>query len=190
MDVRSREMARNLIGEMVAKERQRRRWGFGDLARRLLGETPSQRQISKMSMRLVALEREARWSVELLERVMAILQLDPVVVSQMMERQRREELAEWEAWIAEPIEPQLICKIMPGIWLSRPLPETITTEEQAIEYAREFSKKAATVVLQWERRASHWFSAGEYQGRREARPDRMGTPFMTVGGQPFLLRSG
>lgn len=174
------------LGAYIASERTKRRLRYGDLARLCGGTTP--RQTSRISQRLVLFEREGVEDIGLLKKVVAALDLDVDVVNEMLRRDHDEAVAAWEAWVSEPVEPELHVKAGP-VWVRRSLPPSITTEEEAVTYALEISKSRffQQVVLQWDRRAVHVVADGVYQFKREARPDRANTPFMTVKGKPFIF---
>jgi hypothetical protein len=181
-------MAMNYLGDLIAVERSKRGWRYGDLARACGAVTP--KEVSKTALRLVLFERESVRDGSLLKKVIAALGLDVELVRALQHREREESVAEWERWADEPVRPELACKAGP-IWITRPVPETITTEQEAVEYTTEFVRKHRFfpfVVLVYDRRIRHYFEQGTYNGRSEATPESSQAPHMSVGGTPFIFK--
>lgn len=181
-------MAQNYIGELISQERVRRGWRFGDLARACGALSP--RQISRVAQRLVLFEREGVRDQGLLRKVVLALELDPVRVNELLDRQHREGLAEWNAWVDEPAPIQLHVRPFAGFWYRHALPpDAAADESRAIDYARRLTigRRDFRVVLALNRRVALTFAEGELIARSEATPDRSVSPVMTVGGRPVMF---
>lgn len=178
----------NYVGRMIADERARRGWRYGDLARAACGAgTP--RQISKVSQQLVLFEREGVRDRSLLAKVAVALDLDPIVVDDLLRRQHEEELARWREWLEEPVPMTIHLQAIPGFWVQLPLPpETADDELEAIEYTRELTVGGARlVVLALNRKVSLTFANGQLIATREATPDASVTPYMLIGGKGVVF---
>ena len=183
-------MATNYIGELIAEERVRRRWRFGDLAR-ACGATTA-RQTSRIAQRLVLFEREGVRDQALLRRVVVALDLDPVSVNELLRRQREEELAEWNAWADEPVPMKVHIRPFAGFWYGQALPDEIQGDElRAIEYARRLTigREDMRVVLALSRRRSITFARGEIVGTTEAKPNITTTPHVKIGAKSVVFEA-
>ncbi|HEX6642017.1 MAG TPA: hypothetical protein VF215_12940 [Thermoanaerobaculia bacterium] len=183
-------MATNYIGELIAAERVRRGWRFGDLAR-ACGATTA-RQTSRIAQRLVLFEREGVRDRALLQRVAFALDLDPVVVNELLRRQHEEELAEWKAWADEPVPMKLHVRPFAGFWYGQPLPDEIEGDElRAIQYARQMTvgREDMRVVLALSRRRSITFARGEIVATTEAKPNITAMPHVKIGGKSVVFEA-
>lgn len=183
-------MAMNYIGELIAHERIRRGWRFGDLAR-ACGATAA-RQTSRIAQRLVLFERESVRDRALLQRVVDALDLDPVVVNELLRRQHEEELAEWKAWADEPVPMKLHVRPFAGFWYGQPLPDEIEGDElRAIQYARQMTvgREDMRVVLALSRRRSITFARGEIVATTEAKPNITAMPHVKIGGKCVVFEA-
>ncbi|HEX7152257.1 MAG TPA: hypothetical protein VF618_12285 [Thermoanaerobaculia bacterium] len=183
-------MATNHVGELIAAERIRRGWRFGDLAR-ACGATTA-RQTSRIAQRLVLFERESVRDRALLQRVVVALDLDPVVVNELLRRQHDEELAEWNAWADEPVPMKVHIRPFAGFWYGQSLPDEIEGDElRAIEYVRAMTvgRQDMRVVLALSRRRSITFARGEMVGTTEAKPNVTVTPHVKIGGKSVVFEA-
>jgi hypothetical protein len=89
---------------------------------------------------------------------------------------------------------QLIAKIIPAVCSRVPLPDEITTPEQAEAFACEYAKQnRRQVCLALSRRLSIWIDAeGKIYGRTIATPDEPNVPYMRLkgSGRRFLFGFG
>ena len=183
-------MAANYIGELIAGERIRRGWRFGDLAR-ACGATTA-RQTSRIAQRLVLFERESVRDGALLQRVVVALELDSVIVNELLRRQHEEELAEWNAWADEPVPMKVHVRPFAGFWYGQPLPDEIEGDEgRAIEHARRMTvgREDMRVVLALSRRRSITFVRGEIVATTEAKPNVTLTPHVKIGGKSVVFEA-
>jgi hypothetical protein len=183
-------MATNYIGELLHETRIRRSMSFGDLARACGAVTP--KQTSRIAQRIVLFEREGVRDRKLLQKVVEALGLDPVVVNDLLRRQREEELAEWNAWADEPVLMKLHVRPFGGFWYSQPLPVEIEDDElRAIDHARRMTagREELRVVLAVNRRRSMTFARGQLVGTMEATPERSVTPHVEIAGQRVVFEA-
>lgn len=183
-------MATNYIGELIHDTRIRRSMTFGDLARACGAITA--KQTSRIAQRIVLFEREGVRDRNLLQRVVAALDLDPVVVNDLLRRQHEEELAEWNAWTDEPVPMKLHVRPFGGFWYSQPLPVEIEGDAlQAIEHARRMTvdREELRVVLAVNRRRSMTFARGQLVGTMEATPTVTVTPHMEIAGKRIVFEA-
>jgi len=145
------------LGSYLAAQRTSRRLTLGQLARRI-----GYRNLEKGSRRLQQLERDGRIVDGLLERVAAALDLNPEHIIALVEQDRRELEEAWQAWVSEPVEPQLRMRVMAAVWKREKVP-TELSREGAIRYA---SARAVETqkghVLMWNRGERIWcYRTGE-----------------------------
>jgi hypothetical protein len=172
-------MATTRVGELITIERRRRGWSFGDVSH-LLGAA-SAKQISRLSLRLVRIEREGAAERKLVMKTAALLGLDLDLVDKLLDADRAEELRTWNQWADEIVRPTLHAKAIPGFWVGLPLPDIVITEDECIEYARDQSRRFQQVVLALSRRTSVVFTRGQLVNRVEAMPDRLTMSVMKIG---------
>jgi hypothetical protein len=174
----------NYIGRVIQEARIRRSMSFGDLARSCGAVTP--KQTSRIAQRLVIFEREGVRDRNLLQRVIMALDLDPQVVVDLLDRQRVEELAEWNRWANDPVPMELHVRPFAGFWYRQALPVEIAADElRAIEHAQQMTagREELRVVLAVNRRVAFTFAGGQLVAQTEATPGRSMTPFVTIGGR-------
>jgi hypothetical protein len=178
-------MANNYIGGLIHEARIGRSMTFGDLARACGAATA--KQTSRIAQRLVLFEREAVGNRKLLQRVIAVLDLDPQRVVELLDRQRVEEIQAWNRWADEPVEMELHMRPFAGVWISVPLPIGIAADElRAIDYAKQLTigRKEMRVVLAISRRVAYTFAGGQLVARTEATaPHESLTPFVVIAGR-------
>lgn len=144
---------------------------------------------NKGARMILQFEREGIVSDDLLQKLIAALEIDQESITQSMEKDR----AEWEAWVSEPVPMQMILTPIPAVNILHPLPLEIQTEEEAERYACEYAKeKGFRVCLVLSRRESVWINGnGEIACRTFAKPGVPNIPYTTVGGQQrFVFRVG
>ncbi|MCY2927896.1 MAG: hypothetical protein NTV86_00090 [Planctomycetota bacterium] len=79
--------------------------------------------------------------------------------------------------------------MIPAVYKTQRLPESVTTIEQAQEHASQTARQWNRLVcLVWSRRLSVYFDEqGQVEVRAVATPDRHVAPFMRIGNKRFLL---
>jgi hypothetical protein len=183
-------MENNYVGELIHEARIGRSMTFGDLARACGAATA--KQTSRMSQRLVVFERESVADRKLLQRVIAVLDLDPQLVVELLDRQRIEELEAWNRWADEPVAIELHMRPFAGVWIKLPLPVEIAADELlAIDYAKRMTAKRdeLRVVLALDRRRSLTIAHGEVMATTAAKPNVSMKPFVVVGGRRMILEA-
>jgi transcriptional regulator with XRE-family HTH domain len=175
----------NNLGTYFRDQRIHQGLSLSDLAQMV-----GYKNLSKGSNKIVRFEREGVITEELLARLADALRIDLPTVENLIEQDRQERLREWEEWVSQPVPMQLIAKIMPAVYSRVPLPDEITTPEQAEAFAVDYAKQnKRQVCLVVSRRLSVWIDAeGEVYARTEATPDEPNVPFMQVSGKRFLFR--
>jgi len=172
-------MVTNRIGELIATARQGRGWSFGEVSR-LLGAV-SAKQISRLSLRLVQIERERAAERKLVRKAAGLLGLDLDLVDKLLDADCAEELRAWNEWADEIVRPTLHAKAIPGFWVCLQVPESMVTEDECIEFARDQSQRFEQVVLGLSRRASIVFSRGQLVNRVQAMPGRLAMSVIKIG---------
>jgi len=179
----------NRLGSYFRDQRIKQGLSLGQLARFV-----GYRNVSKGSNKIVRFEREGIITEELLARLAETLGVDFPVVESLIEQDRAERLREWEAWVSQPVPMRLIEKYMPAVYGTVPIPETVTTPEQAEAFACSYAKEHRhQVCLAVSRRLSIWIdNEGQVYARTEARPDCSNVPYMRLKGSSrrFLFEFG
>jgi hypothetical protein len=133
-------------------------------------------------------------TADLLDTLAAALEIGIATVERLIEQDRHEALRAWEAWGSEPVPIRLIVKYLPAVYGTVPLPQEITTPEQAEAFACVYAKKnRRKVCLALSRRHSVWIDKdGQVYARTEATPHDPNVPFMRLkgSGTRFLMRFG
>jgi hypothetical protein len=157
------------VGDLVAQHRAELQLSFGQLAR-LLGATSS-RQTSRLSRRIVRIEREGSvLERRLIFRLGAVLEIDKTTLEEAFDAERAEERRQWLRWVNESVPALLHIRAMPTIWYTRELGHI--SEEAATQIASAYAKKErSSVCLAVNRKLSIWFDkTGAETARTEAGP--------------------
>lgn len=173
----------NHLGKYIKDRREQLGLRRSEVAR-LLGYE----NVSKGSSRLHSVE-EGRWvSRDFLLRLMGILNIEPHVVQNLINRDRQEYVEQWNRWADQPVPMHAAVRYVPGFFAGIAIPDTVTTPEQALAWAVETAKqKQKKVVLVITRRVS-WtvHENGVADGPFNATPDSNGMPWMALGKTPLL----
>jgi transcriptional regulator with XRE-family HTH domain len=171
----------NKLGEFLRDERLRQGLLLDELAR-LVGY----RNVNKGMRRITALEQTGTGKADLLVNVASALNLDWAVVEELAEEDHQDRLREWDRWVNQPVPIHMVVRLMACIYCKTPLPEWVTTPEQAEAWASEFAREHRwRVCLVVSRRLSVWIDAfGLVEARTTSTP---GIPNLPVGGLRFLL---
>jgi transcriptional regulator with XRE-family HTH domain len=179
----------NHLGNYFREQRIQQGHSLGQLAR-----MAGYKNASKGANKIVLFERQGEITEELLARLAEALHIDLPTVERLIDQDRSEYLRAREQWVSQPVPMQLIAKLIPAVYARVPLPETVTTPEQAeafaCEYAREHHRQVCLAVS---RRLSVWIDKeGKVYARTEATPDSPNTPFMRLrgSGKGFLFGFG
>lgn len=159
------------LADLIRDARTGRGWRFGDLARQLGASTP--RETSRLSLRLVRIEREGLFEQKLLLRVIGVLGLDPALVNRLLDEHRRTAQLAYEAWLNEEVPIELHVRPFAGFWYKQHLPdETAGDTDRVIAYAREltYGREEVRAVVALSRRLSVIVAQGEVVGRHEGEP--------------------
>jgi hypothetical protein len=142
------------------------------------------RNVSKGANRINAFERGGSIHRDLRTKLADVLGIDHLTVERLMDEDRRQFFATWNAWANEPIRPYLIIRLMPAVYCAQDLPAEIESAEAAEEYAVNVARsRHLRCCLVLSRRISVWIEAnGSISGVSEAVPGEPNTPVMWVGG--------
>src|SRR6266487_1663562 len=146
-----------------------------------LAQLVGYRNVSKGANRICNFERTGVIKNDhLLVALTEALELDPVTVEELIQREREEQLRQWEAWVNEPVPMQMIVRIIPAIYVRMPLPKRVTTPERAERFACRYAKrKGFCICLAISRRLSVWIDKdGKVYSRSEAKPHQLNVPSM------------
>jgi transcriptional regulator with XRE-family HTH domain len=173
-------MSVNRAGELIRDTRSRRGWSFGDLARAC--GASSSRAVSKLSLRLVRIEREQRVPERKLAlRVAALLDLDIDDFRRVLGEQRREEQLLYESWLNEAVAIELYVVPFAGFSYRQRLPEGCD-ELEAFRLPKQMTAgRELRVIVAVSRRLSFVFQRGKVVDRLEARSGHSVVPAMRIG---------
>ncbi len=100
-------------------------------------------------------KRRGEIPIEFLKRLAKVLEITDEEFSQCLETDRRE----WEKWASRPVEPYLIVRLMPAVYVCKSIPAELHSDRDAMERsASEFAKNHHfKVCLVLDRRTCVWF---------------------------------
>ncbi len=170
---------RNLLGEYVRRAREAKGLSRGELPK-LMGY----RNLQKGARRLYKVETGEIPDGLFLDKLISALDLDRERVYEYIETMEAETEAEFQAWLDHPVPMKLILRYAPCAYFERALPEHVTSEESAIQYACEVAReKGVLACLVLNRRWSVWISQkGEVYLRSEASRRDPNMPYVQVKG--------
>lgn len=148
------------------------------------------KNIPKGSNRIRAFEITGKVSTTLLEKLIAVLEIDRATIEKLAKQDHREFIDAWLKWVNEPVTPSLSIRLMPAFYSRRRLPPEITTMEQAEVWAASIAKETGKrCCLAWSRRISCWFDNDGGYGRTESVPGEPNCPWMKLGksGKAFVF---
>jgi transcriptional regulator with XRE-family HTH domain len=174
----------NHLGDYLKARREQLGLRRSEVVRRL-----GYANLSRGARRLCDVE-EGRWvNLDFLRRLMGLLQIEPQVVKELVERDRQEYVAAWEKWADEPIPMQAVVRCIPGFMASTKMPDDVTTPEHAIAWAVSTAQRIhKKIIVVASRRVSYTIHEdGKVDGPFVATPDRDVMPYMSVGRTKFLF---
>jgi transcriptional regulator with XRE-family HTH domain len=174
----------NHLGSYFRARRLEKGLSLGQVAR-LLGYE----NINKGSRRVHDLEQGRGASRGFLVRLMEILQIEPQVLQDLIDRDRQEYVEQWNRWADQPVPMHAAIRLIPGFFAAIDMPRDVTTPEQALAWAVETAKqKQKKIILVITRRVS-WtiHEDGRADGPFVATPDEKALPWVSLGKTPFLL---
>lgn len=176
----------NNLGEFLKDRRVARGLRRSEVAR-LLGYE----NVSKGSARLHSLE-EGRWvSRDFLVRLIEALQIEPQVVQDLIEQDRKEHIAAWEKWADQPTPMTAAIRLIPGFIAGINLPDDVTTPEQAVAWAVETAtQRRLKVFIVVSRRLSYTVHEDGRVDDIHATPTDNAMPWMALGNKTFLPNLG
>ncbi len=148
------------------------------------------KNVCKGANRINAFERGGSVHADLRRKLAEVLGIDQLTVDRLMEEDRRQFFAEWNAWANEPIRPYLIVRLMAAVYSPHDLPEKIQSVEEAEAYAAHVARtRHLRCCLVLSRRISVWIEAdGSISGATEAVPGEPNTPVTKIGGKTCLMK--
>lgn len=177
----------NHLGSYFWERRRELGWGLGEVAQRL-----GHKNTSKAANHVQRCERDGLVDDGFLRKLAALYGIGAEVVRDLIRQDRVEYLRGWEEWANQPVPISIVLRTVPGFMVAVPVPEDVTTPEQAVAHGQALAArmhKKVFVVLS--RRESVGITeAGEINGRFQARPDSDPSPSMSLGRVRFLLRLG
>jgi transcriptional regulator with XRE-family HTH domain len=174
----------NHLGDYLKARREQLGLGRNEVVHRL-GYT----NLNRGSRRLCNVE-EGRWiNLDFLRRLMGVLQIEPQVVRELIDRDRQEYVDAWNKWADEPIPMQAVVRCIPGFMAGIKMPDDVTTPEQAVTWAVSTAQRVhKKIIIVASRRVCYTIHEdGRVDGPFIATPDNDVMPYMSVGRTRFLF---
>ena len=158
------------------------------LTRGKLAALAGYRNLSKGAGRVWYFETTGRADYDFVTKLASALCIDKQTLDRLIEQDRQECLAEWEAWSSTLIRKYIVIRLMSAFYTSIDLPVGITqltdAETFTANVARQRKKRCCLV---WSRRLSVFFDEhGQLERRQEAKPGEDIQPCMMVGNHKFM----
>ncbi len=169
------------LRNLIYRHRALKGLNFGQLA-----ELSGYKNRSKWAIKICNFEREGVGDDEMVGRVIQALEIDHEEVQEAIQK----DYAIWEKWADEPVEMQMLLRYSGVIILIHDMPQEITSQEEAIEYAQNYAKEnGLRVCLVLSRRESVWIAADGHMHISQTTPGVPNIPFASVGGKKFLFNN-
>ena len=168
------------LSKLIGHYRQSNNLNFPELAK-LCDLNPQ-----KWANKICNFEREGIFdSDELVHNLIRILEINPQEVRDAV----RKDHEDWETWVNEPVPMQLILKLIPGIYKLVKIPDDVSNEDEALEFASGIAKEwKKEVYLALNRKESIWLQEdGTINFRSTAEPGIPNIPYSSVGGKEFYF---
>jgi len=139
----------------------------GDVVRRM-----GYKSIAGTANKIIRFEETGDVLADLFTKLAIALGIGQPTIDGLVEEDRRKYLQEWNAWANEPVEPKIIFRAIPGVFLGHPIPEDLKTPEEMEQYAADFAKRThAKTWLVLSRRLRIYFTEdGTKREVQEAAP--------------------
>ena len=168
----------NRISPLIAHYRKKQKLNFEELAC-LCGLNRK-----KWGHRIVDFEREGRGDDELVSKLINALCIPLEEVQDAVEK----DLADWNRWADDPIQMQMIVRLIGPFCMIHHIPEEIITREESITYAQNYAKtKLLRVCLVLSRRESAWISADGHISISHSQPGGINVPYGSFGTTKFIF---
>lgn len=155
-------------------------------ALRTLAEELGYRNIAKGCNRIQRFEETGTPRPDdLLERLAALLNIDDATIRELT----RKDYEAFQEWLNEPIPMHLVERIIPAVYRHVPLPDEISSADEAEDFAKGHAKEhRRKVCLVASRRVSIWIDEnGEVMCRSEAEQGTPNFPTMKIGRHRFTM---
>ncbi|KKM91323.1 hypothetical protein LCGC14_1229640 [marine sediment metagenome] len=130
------------------------------------------RNVTKGCRRVEAFENTGRAKGDLISKLANALEIEDTVIAELLEADRRA----WEEWADMKNQPQpyIVVRLLAAIYSELPLPDNVTTREDAEAFASQIAaKRRMQVCLVWNRKITVWFDRdGTCRGVRESTYDQ------------------
>ena len=148
-----------------------------------MSEMLGYRNISKGSNKILRFEREGLASNELIQKLIDVLGVEPLEV----QRALQEDYQDWQAWLDEPVEIELILKHKSAVYQRVEIPAEIEGSEETTKNASEIAKKNHfEACLALNRRESVWIRAdGTIKFKTTAKYGFPNIPYTGIGNKKF-----
>lgn len=147
--------------------------------------------MAKGCNRIKRFEETGEIHVGLYPKLVAALGIDAETCDRLNAEDAQQARREWLEFISTPIEPHLVFRAIPGVFIGKNLPEDCTTIEEMEAFASDFARRSHKLVwLIVSRKLTIRFNEdGSKRSVEEATPDHANSPSMRLKrkGRPFLF---
>lgn len=148
--------------------------------------------LSRGSNRIDRFEQTGDIHPDLYVKLAVALDIDQATCDRLNAEDAQQARREWLEYINEPIEPHIVFRAIPGVFIGKDLPEGCETIEEMEEAASDFARRSGKLVwLVVSRKLTIRFNEdGSKRSVEEATPDHPNSPWMRLRGRkgrPFLF---
>lgn len=141
------------------------------------------RNTAKGCRRVSTLEDRGRAHPILLAKLGNLLGVSAATIDELAKQDYDDFVQRWNAWADQPIEPYTVIKLIPAVYMQRPVPRRVRTREAAEKWATGLARKwNKTVCLVWTRRSSTWIEPNGSCRQTTATHGRRQQPSMQLAG--------
>jgi hypothetical protein len=149
------------------------------------------KNLSKGSNRIDRFEQSGEVHPDLYVKLVAALSIDQETCDRLNAMDAEQARRQWLDFVSTPVEPHLVVRAIPGVFIGQDLPEDCTTIDQMEAFASELAGRFHKMVwLVVSRKLTIRFNEdGSKRSVEEATPDHPNAPYMRLKGsrRPFLF---
>ena len=112
------------------------------------------------------------------KKLATVIGVERATILRLMEQDRRELVAQWTEWANQRVAPHLIARLLPGYFMSHPIPDDLTTLDEMEMRASELASDLRQEVFK------HFFIRRRGIRRSEEFEQRTGPTHRSMAGRP------
>ena len=159
---------------------------YGDAAR-LCGY----KNVTKGANKIIRFEERGSIQPNLFDKLKTILEVDDATVDELVHQDQEDYLRRWREWASQPVPMVVYRRRLPAFAAYWQVPEEITTEEEAVEWACQQARNGwGPLLLNVNRIESIGINEkGEVEGRYSRTP-KDSLPYLQIGRHKFRFVAG